>query len=324
MRAIASHATARTFHQLTEGPITPDRTLDVRPYHLPGAPSAEDAEYVRIALWRFGISEEHIKDIHLMVFNKSDRRQLTHTITHYQAFIPSHTELIAAGNGVYIVDIRLCALQAATYLTFRELVEYYFEICGNYALSLEPSRTYRKRPALSTVEDLSRYFKVASGRHGAKRARRAISYTRAGSRSPMETALVMLLVMPKKEGGLGIRGVLMDHRVEVTRRARALTRRRHFYFDAYLPASQTDLEYNGLYHEEEIVQAIDEERRNALDAMGYAIITVNRHALFDAMSFQRAMAKIMRLERISPSDLPCDFSMRQESLWTFVLRNCRN
>lgn len=32
----------------------------------------------------------------------------------------------------------------------------------------------------------------------------------------METAFVMMLVMPKREGGLGIRGLEMDYRIEVS------------------------------------------------------------------------------------------------------------
>ena len=50
----------------------------------------------------------------------------------------------------------------------------------------------------------------------------------------METAFVMMLVMPKREGGLGIRGLEMDYRIEVNARARHLTARSCFYCDVYL------------------------------------------------------------------------------------------
>ena len=45
-------------------------------------------------------------------------------------------------DDIYIVGVELCALQAATYLSFRELVEYYFELCGAYSLGTGSSTSY--------------------------------------------------------------------------------------------------------------------------------------------------------------------------------------
>ena len=39
-----------------------------------------------------------------------------------------------------------------------ELVEYYFEICGSYALGTSDETQYRKRPALTSVEELRAFF----------------------------------------------------------------------------------------------------------------------------------------------------------------------
>jgi hypothetical protein len=136
----------------------------------------------------------------------------------------------------------------------------------------------------------------------------------------METAFVMMLTLPKSEGGLGIKGIETDYEVQVTAAAKNLTRRKKFFMDAYLKKSRTDIEYNGFYHDAEEDRAIDEERKNALASMGYGIITVSRYSFMHASSFVRVMEAIQRKEGIRPSRLPKDFQIMQEDLRLFVLR----
>ncbi len=136
----------------------------------------------------------------------------------------------------------------------------------------------------------------------------------------METAFVMMLTLPKSEGGLGIKGVETDYEVKVTAAAKGLTRRKKFFMDAYLKKSRTDVEYNGFYHDAEENRAIDEERKNALASMGYGIITVSRYSFMHASAFVRVMEAIQRKEGIRPSRLPKDFQIMQEDLRLFVLR----
>lgn len=136
----------------------------------------------------------------------------------------------------------------------------------------------------------------------------------------METAFVMMLTLPKSEGGLGIKGIETDYEVKVTAAAKNLTRRKKFFMDAYLKKSRTDIEYNGFYHDAEEDRAIDEERKNALASMGYGIITVSRYSFMHASSFVRVMEAIQRKEGIRPSRLPKDFQIMQEDLRLFVLR----
>ena len=136
----------------------------------------------------------------------------------------------------------------------------------------------------------------------------------------METAFVMMLTLPKNEGGLGIRALETDYEIKVANVAKGLTRRTKFYMDAYLKRSRIDVEYNGFHHDTEENRAIDEERKNALAAMGYGIITISRHSFMHAESFARVMEVIQRKEGIRPSRLPKNFKTKQEELRKFVLR----
>lgn len=281
------------------------------------APTASDLEAARAWLNRKNVDSE---SIHVLTFSNNAQRHRKGCIcqcTRYTFDAESYLEL---EPNVYIVDIKLCALEATADLNLSELVEYYFEICGSYALETSDETQYRERPALTSVEELRAFFSKASGYRGSNKALKALSYVRGGCRSPLETAFVMMLTMPKSMGGLGIRAVQTNYPVPVTKRYAALTRRTVFYLDALLENSMTDIEYNGFYHDEPEQQAIDEERRNTLRNMGYAVITVSRHSFFKQSAFRRVMEAIRIREKIWPGRLPGDFPVLQEDLRRFVLR----
>ena len=198
------------------------------------------------------------------------------------------------------------------------------ELCGTYALFPGGNESYRKlKTARTTTEDLRAFFLALRQRNHAAKALRALRYVRVGSRSPMETATVMLLILPMREGGLGIRSVTMNHEIPVTKAARTLTRRTTLVCDAFIARCRLDIEYNGILHEQANQRIIDAERLNALRAMGYEMLVIDRAAVFGALPFRRLMASIERHARIKRRYLDERFRARQEELRTFVLRNCR-
>lgn len=201
-----------------------------------------------------------------------------------------------------------------------ELIEYLFELCGKYSLPFHPDDAYRERPPLVTPDALRCHVECAPGQRGINRLRNALRYVRGGIRSPMETALLIPIVAPRRLGGLHIKTIQAAQRVEVTGRARSLTRRSHFECDALLPKSRTDLEYDGIIHEEAEQATIDTERANAMMAMGYSVMSVNRYALFDPLAFRRLMLAIMQREGRRIDRLPREFYQKQENLRRFVLR----
>ena len=199
-------------------------------------------------------------------------------------------------------------------------MEYYFELCGAYSLGRDASAAYTERFALTSTSSLKHFFNSLTDCKGLELARKAVRCVRDRCRSPMETAFVMMLTLPRREGGLGISEIETDYEVKVTAAAKDLTRREKFYMDAYLKRSRTDIEYNGFQHDAEEDRAIDEERKNALASMGYGIITVSRYSFMHASAFARVMEAIQRKEGIRPSRLPKDFAIKQEELRRFVLR----
>lgn len=330
MSLILSHATARLFYQTTARPglfgAVPLYRAGSEPVPFSGEPpTRKTVERARTMLQSYGVPLEELGVLDVLVFKPQDRRCRKDVVCHLhrggvtEGGVP-YALVRHIARDVWVVSPGLCALQAAEQLEFRECVEYYYELCGRYRLPLEAHGTYAEcRPATSTAE-LRDVFDACSGSWGAKRARRAIGYVRDGARSPMETALMMMLVMPKSEGGLGIRDIEMDVRIPVSGYATKLTTSRCFFSDIFLRRAQLSIEYGGIVHEEASRMASDNERTNALRAMGYDVIDVSRQNFFDRDAFRRTMAAISRKAGIRPSQLPEGFGWKQEELRRFVLR----
>lgn len=320
MTIVLSHNTAALYHDAPGRPSCPPAFPESTAPLKSGAPTIEELARAKELLISFGIPPHLLKETHILVSQAKNRRNLKGAHFHvYSGLLPTGS-LLRIAAGIYVVDARLCALQATSYLSEFELVEYYCQLCSVIEYPFDTDDDYRDAPQRTNREELYRFFKLFPGERGVKQGIRALNYARDRARSPMEIALLMAIVLPKKMGGLGIKSVEMDHRLDVTARARALTRRSHFFLDLFVPGAKLDLEYNGVIHEDDGNDAIDEERRNALDAMGYSVISVTRHSFFNAAAFQRVVAAIIRKCSIRQSRIPYDFQHKQEHLRQFLLR----
>lgn len=320
MSIVLSHTTAKAVYQAAHSASAKDAE-PCNPAAIYGScPSGALLDAAAEWLAKHDVARDANDPLEVMVFDRRNARYAMNCQCHVSSKRFSNSRFIELGEGIFVVGVELCALQAATYLPFRELVEYYFELCGAYSLGTGSSTSYNERFALTSTERLKQFFNSITRCDGLALARKAIQCVRDGCRSPMETAFAMMLTLPKSEGGLGIKGIETDYEVKVTAAAKNLTRRKKFFMDAYLKRSRTDIEYNGFYHDAEEDRAIDEERKNALASMGYGIITVSRYSFMHASSFVRVMEAIQRKEGIRPSRLPKDFQIMQEDLRLFVLR----
>lgn len=320
MSIVLSHTTAKAVYQVAHS-VSAKGIESCSPAAIYGScPTGTLLDAAAEWLTKHDVSLDANDSLEVMVFDRRNARYAMNCQCHVSSKRFSNSRFIELKDGIFIVSVELCALQAATYLPFRELVEYYFELCSAYSLGTDSSTSYTERFALTSTERLKQFFNSITRCDGLALARKAIQCVRDGCRSPMETAFVMMLTLPKSEGGLGIKGIETDYEVQVTTAAKNLTRRKKFFMDAYLKKSRTDIEYNGFYHDAEEDRAIDEERKNALASMGYGIITVSRYSFMHASSFVRVMEAIQRKEGVRPSRLPKDFQIMQEDLRQLVAR----
>lgn len=320
MSIVLSHRTARLYHAAPAKPA-PRATVPLEPCPLkPEPPDVALVPRARQLLERCGVPKSELTTIEVLAPSAAHRRSGHGSFSHVWPYpIPAHG-LIELERGIYVSSAALCTQQIATTLGELELIEYLFELCGHYGLPFNAENSYIDRPPLATSASLHQHVANAPGQRGINRLCKALRYVRGGTRSPMETALFIPIVGPRRLGALNIQAIEVARRVEVTGRARSLTRRGHFECDALLCKSGTDLEYNGIIHEETEQAIIDTERANAMAAMGYSVMNVNRFVLFDPAAFRRLMLAIMQREGRRVDRLPREFFCKQEELRRFVLR----
>lgn len=233
--------------------------------------------------------------------------------------------LIHLGGDVFAVSPELCFLQLAASYDFVRLVELGFELCSGYAYQLDGQPVCQRSPItdVARIRSLISCLNDRPGHRikGTQRALEALEIVRERTRSPMEAAYGMLLVLPPAMGGLGLTETRMDYRIDLTREAARRAQVSHVVCDAFIPSSRLDIEYNGFWHDDQVRRQTDEERRLALASMGIDCMVVSRQGLLSHDGFARHMRALLnKVGLVGLSDDP-DFLFRQDCLRRFVLRN---
>lgn len=159
------------------------------------------------------------------------------------------------------------------------------EFCGTYELrpTLEAGFAKRQRP-LTCADEIRRAIRQIDERRdpntqlkGIRTARMVAQGVVDGSASPRESGLAAALSLPKRQGGAGLDGLILNHTKELTEAAGAfLPRQRHIVYDFYWPEARFGLEYDSsAWHAEEGSRDRDGRRRLAADAMGDELLSVS-------------------------------------------------
>ena len=321
MSLVLSHSTALLYHRAPARPSAMERYPHAPSPLRGGAPEVRLVERAKELLGEWGVPASRLETIDVLVSKDRDRRRLSGVRAHLCTLSLPSAALIRLEPGIFVADARLCLLQMAQTMNRFELAELCYELCGTYEMPLIPEDRYRERAPLTSTRDLERFIGAMSTAPCAAKARWAVRYARDGARSPMESASVMTIVLPKKVGGLGIRDLVMDHPLVVAGAARQMTRRKRFVADAFIEPARLLIEYMGMCHEDERPHVSDSERENALGAMGYRVVSIWRGALFDRDNYRRVLARICECAKVRPSRFPEGFEELQEALRQFVVRH---
>ena len=213
--------------------------------------------------------------------------------------MPAHS-FMRLGDQVYVPTPELTFLLMAHYLDLCELVMLGMELCGHYRLVAAPTqrvlssnRTLYGQAPLTNPQRIFALLEGAQGMTGLPLAKRALGYVAAGSTSPMETALYLLLCLPKKLGGYGLPIPQLNARKRVTARAGSLVLSKTLVPDLFWPSKRLDLEYDSEeFHASPDALQKGARRALALRAMGVEVVSVTKDVVYDEDAFD-ALARIV-------------------------------
>lgn len=279
--------------------------------HLgPGVPLSEfdhDRDFVHAKdLTRWGIQQGD--PVHLLVGRRLRERSLGNGVYHSIAIEDGLAPLfLEIEPGLCATSPELTFIMAANELDFLSLVLLGYELCGCYSLVPQCGGGLMMRHPLTSVERIANLANSLSVK-GVGPARRALRYVLDGSGSPQETALAMMLSLPKRYGGFGFVQPQLNLRLELSNAASVIWPRGNA-FDLVWDSAKIVVEYDGeaghtLFEQTER----DNARRNALAIDGYALFVLTKSQIANVEGFfsiAKAMAKLLN----------CDFRIREEGFW---------
>lgn len=302
------------------GEVEPTASLPKLGLDAKGLRISAAVEIVADYLVSLGIPQEELGRIDTLVSFDFERSRPAGLRRHvFGAPIPSD-HLIEVAEGLLVVDEAICLVQAGSWMSELEQLEYGFEVCARYHLNHLSSDDYVEASQRYAVADLRAFCEQNPSRRGVKRAAAALKRVHDGARSPMETATAIMVVAKRSQGGLGYAKIELNHRVDVPNEFKYLAKAGYFEIDVYASASGTGIEYNGSDHLDKQRSASDAERMTVLSALGFRMIVLTGTQFAHQLQLHRAMNAIALA-----MGLKCDrseaFQKRQNDLREFVIRH---
>ncbi len=217
-------------------------------------------------------------------------------------------------DGLYVSTPEMAFCEMASVLSLERLIALGFELCGTYRRASTFGLARYGATPLTSPGALASFIEKSPQFKGVKKARRALPCILAGSASPRESELAMLLCLPYSLGGYGLPHPTMNAEMPLPKNV-AATGRSSLRCDLYWPAARLDVEYDSAeFHSAERLLANDSMRRIALESMDVTSVNLTAEHLRRASLFDEAAQGIARIlgKRVR---LPGDFRLIQERLW---------
>lgn len=243
--------------------------------------------------------------VHVVVPRTCDRIDCVGVRCHVHARPFPPGSFVRLDEDLYASSPELCFVQMASVLPALELLALGFELCGTYARNCDGRTQYGRPMLLTTVSALVRYVESARGIPGAAAARRVLKHLVACSASPRETALTLLLCLPRRMGAYALSHPELNYRMDVPDARRDCTEKGYYLCDLYWSQAKLDVEYESdEYHTGPSRIARDSERRDDLSHLGVSVRTMTNHQIMDPARFDKAARQLAAAlgERVRPYD----------------------
>ena len=234
-------------------------------------------------------------------------------------------------KNIYVSSPEFLFLQMATKLDLASLVALGMELCGTYRRKVKVQHlgtnevshvTEYEQPSLTTPKRLRGFLGAMSFVPGRKKALSALDYVVADSASPMETAIYLLLCLPRHLGGYGLPLPVLNVSHELSDSAQRFTWRHSARPDLYWKKARLDLEYNSDEFHAEERRTEDSMRRKALEDEGIEVIELTRKEVTSEALFHATALRIARkLGKKVRSQYAGDFLLRRAELRELLLRD---
>lgn len=208
----------------------------------------------------------------------------------------------------------LCFVQMSQLLSLAKTIELGFELCGTYAKPNGDNIEIKARNPLTSPQRIMQFLQRTS-LTGKENAKRAIKYVQAGSASPMETLLTLLLCLPKRHGGYGLPRPKLNYPIKTQRISFGEVHGGERICDLFWPDKKVSVEYDSVrYHENARSISRDAIRRVEVANADVAVVTVSKAQIFDVVKTDEVAALLFKLLGVRFQKPSAGWRMIQKSL----------
>lgn len=227
----------------------------------------------------------------------ADGRQRTRMVRSHLMTAPIHGSgfvTFSPDGALLAADGALLFVQMAQTLSFVDLLELGFELCGTYRRPRNGQQTQYNVEPIASPRIIERFVDANLHLNGSSKAKAALAYLAPLSASPRETKAALLLGLPTHYGGYGLGIPRLNHPINCTDAARVISGSRTLRCDLYWPEGHLDIEYQSrTHHAGELHRVHDARRAHALKSMGINVAFLTGEDLdsMQAMDVIAASAK---------------------------------
>ena len=250
----------------------------------------------------------HVEEpIHAYVADKSDGTVTKRLVTHMLSGPIPNGAFLDIGHDICICTPQFAFMQMATTLDLLDAIAVGMELCGYYSRwRLEPNVmgnpyyfehtetqtcTFNLPQALHQSQ-LKAFVERQAGHRGAVNSRAALRWVIDGAASPMETAVYLLLCLPKRLGGYGLPKPILNPKLTISNPGGVKER----YPDLYWSKGSIDVEYNSdSAHSGEWARYRDSKREVEFAVANVKVLPLTRHQLMDAEEFDSFAQGLRRM-----------------------------
>ena len=202
-------------------------------------------------------------------------------------------EVLDVGDGILLSSPELCLLQMAASLDTLDLAMLCLAMMGWYAPARN-ARGYVGHDPVTTLGGARRLLDRAGRHWGIAREREALGWAAEGARDPLDSAIAILLGVPRSKGGFGIGRPILNGTVNLGRGGWAVCHMRRCVIEVRIPGTHLALSRDpdaGL-------------RDRALGADGYVVLPLETRTLSEPMRrevLERACARAAGKRVVAPN-----------------------
>ncbi len=258
------------------------------------APSKSDLEDAR---QRFPELMELHDPMHLLVDRPGARTGNSFCACHVWSGPHPFGSVVKLAPGLYCASPEQLVVQLAPKLSDLKLVVLMSELCSYYALNDRYSQLIQRRAPITDPDRISEHLRLIGSAYGSARVRKMAKFVPAGSGSPQETRIALMLSLPPRLGGHGLVLESMNQPLVVNSIGQGSPyslRKPDIMLASRDGHAHVAIEYDGAAHLTAERQAIDAERTNELTAAGIPEYRVNKVLSADFWYMEDLAKKIAR------------------------------